>query len=69
MRNIILDLNKRPGALGSLDFHALYVGLTRVEFRDDIRILPCHDDENFKHLLNLKPKPNLREWLNSVSRL
>jgi hypothetical protein len=67
---IILDLNKRPGKhLGSIDFHALYVALTRVEYADDIRILPCQDDLQFKHLLKLKPTPSLSEWLNVVLRL
>jgi hypothetical protein len=67
---IILDLNKRPGrTLGSLDFHGLYVGLTRVEYCEHIRILPCHDDDNFKHLLTLKPNSNLKAWLNVVPNL
>jgi hypothetical protein len=67
--NLILDLNQRPGALGTVDFHALYVGLTRVEYRDNIRLLPCQNTDHFKHLLNLKPKPNLREWLRRVPKL
>jgi len=67
---IILDLNKRPGrALGCLDFHGLYVGLTRVQYCADIRILPCHDDLKFKHLLALKPNLNLKEWLNIIPKL
>jgi hypothetical protein len=69
VNKIILDLNKRPGALGSLDFHAIYVGLTRVAYRDDIRILPCHDGNHFQHLLNLKPNSNLKEWLVNVPKL
>jgi hypothetical protein len=69
VQSIILDLNQRPSALGSIDFHAIYVGLTRVKYRNDIRILPCHDSNKFKHLLKLKPKANLKEWLKKVPRL
>ena len=69
VRSIILDLNQRPGALGNINFHAVYVGLTRVEYGDDIRILPCHDNNQFRHLLKLKPKANLKSWLEQVPRL
>ena len=67
---IILDLNKRPGRkLGCLDFHGLYVGLTRVEYCDNIRILPCNDSKKFAHLLKLKPNANLKAWLDIVPKL
>ena len=68
--HIILDLNKRPGRkLGALDFHGVYVGLTRVEYSDNIRLLPCRDDSDFKHLLTLKPNPNLKVWLETIPQL
>ena len=70
MPKIILDLNKRPGRLlGKLDFHGLYVGLTRVEYADNIRILPCQDAHKLKHLLTLKPDHNLKAWLSQVPKL
>jgi hypothetical protein len=59
---IILDLNRRPRSLGCLDFHAFYVGISRVKHSDHIRILPCYDlDDSFKHLLKLQPDAMLNE--------
>ena len=69
MNKIILDLNKRPPSLKQLDFHAFYVGMTRVELPTNIRILPCQDDSNFKHLLDLKPNKNLKSWLNNIKQI
>jgi ATP-dependent exoDNAse (exonuclease V) alpha subunit len=67
---IILDLNKRPMSLGFLDFHAFYVGISRVKYSDNIRILPCYDIENgFKHLFKLKPDEKLHEWLETVEKM
>ena len=45
MKKIILDLNKRPKSLKQLDFYAFYVGMTRVELAENIRILPCQNDD------------------------
>jgi hypothetical protein len=66
---IILDINKRPQILGTVDFHGLYVGMTRVKFGDNIRILPCQDGNNFEHLLKLKPSNNLVNWLRTIKKL
>jgi len=69
MSKIILDLNKRPSTLKQLDFHAFYVGMTRVELPQNIRILPCQDDDNFKHLLKLKPQKKLKSWLDNIVQI
>ena len=69
MDKIILDLNKRPTTLKQLDFHAFYVGMTRVELPQHIRILPCQDDDNFKHLLKLKPQKKLKSWLDNIKQI
>ena len=66
---IILDLNYRPGHMGNVNFHGMYVGFTRVNFADNIRILPCQDNNNFKHLLDLKPDKALIDWLNNIEKL
>jgi hypothetical protein len=66
---VILDINKRPGQLFQLGFHALYVGWSRVKFGNNIRILPDQNDDKFKHLLTFAPKSCLREWLQNVSKL
>ena len=66
---IILDLNKRPSSLKQLDFHAFYVGMTRVELPQNIRILPCQDEYNFKHLLDLKPQKKLKPWLENITKI
>jgi hypothetical protein len=64
---IILDLNKRPQSLGFLNFYAFYVGISRVKYGNNIRILPCHDIvDGLKHLLKLKPHDSLQEWLDSI---
>ena len=69
LNKVILDLNKRPNALGNVDFHALYVGLTRVKRAEDIRILPPQDNKQFKHLLKLHPSKNLINWLKTFPSL
>ena len=70
LSKVILDLNQRPKTLGNVDFHALYVGLTRVKHANDIRILPpLNDASSFQHLLKLKPSENLKQWLERVSKL
>jgi hypothetical protein len=57
-------------ALGFLDFHASYVGISRVKYSDNIKILPCYDIENsFKHLFKLKPDEKLHEWLGTVAKM
>ena len=68
IKKIILDLNKRPGSLKQLDFYAFYVGMTRVELAENIRILPCQNDDNFKHLLRLKPQQKLKKWLGKIKQ-
>ena len=66
---VILDLNMRPKALGNVDFHALYVGLTRIKHAYDIRILPPQNsNEAFKHLLKFKPSENLKNWLEKIPK-
>jgi hypothetical protein len=65
---IILDLNNRPKQLGKLDFFGFYVGISRVRFGKNLRILPCQPDCSFSHLKRLKPSPSLREWLQRVDK-
>jgi hypothetical protein len=69
VKKIILDINCRPTSLGSLDFHAFYVGISRVKQGTNIRILPCQDNKKFKHLLHLYPDENLKPWLESFERV
>jgi hypothetical protein len=66
---VILDLNRRPGRLSHVDYHGLYVGWSRVKHASNIRVLPCQNDDNFEHLLQLKPNTNLKLWLDSIPQL
>jgi hypothetical protein len=50
---IILDLSLRPQLLGRIDFHSIYVAITRVRKLDDIRLLPSRLS-GFGHLLKLE---------------
>jgi len=59
---VILELNKRAFK-PYLDFHSLYVGLTRVRQLSHLRILPCHAGATLDHLLLLKPPMELKCWL------
>jgi hypothetical protein len=68
-QKVILDLNKRPGVLSHVDFHGLYVGWSRVKHAVNIRVLPCQNDDNFEHLLQLKPNVHLKEWLQNLPQL
>jgi hypothetical protein len=63
---IILDLNNRPKQLGRLNFFGVYVGVSRVKFGKNLRILPCQPDSSLSHLKRLKPDPCLKEWLERV---
>ena len=66
---VILDLNRRPSYLGNVSFQGAYVGLTRVNFANNMRILPCQDANNFNHLLELRPDPNLTKWLQTIRKI
>jgi hypothetical protein len=63
---IILDINHRPGSrerMNYLDFFALYVGISRIQDSNNMRILPPHDANGFSHFLQLKCDPRLRRWI------
>ena len=67
---IILDLNRRPGQrLGKLTFYGVYVGLSRVKYSADIRILPIQPNESLAHLKRLKPHEELTDWLHCVNKV
>jgi hypothetical protein len=68
-RKVILDLNQRPARLSHVDYHGLYVGWSRVKFADNIRVLPCQLNDNFQHLLKLKPNIYLKQWLDTIPQL
>jgi hypothetical protein len=69
---IILDLNKRPGTrhkMNSLDFFALYVGISRVRDPENMRILPPHNGAgDLNYIKRLKCDPRLRRWLRGYNR-
>jgi hypothetical protein len=68
VNRIILDLNNRPNQLGKLNFFGFYVGISRVKFGKNLRILPRQPYASFSHLKRLKPDPNLKEWLDQVHK-
>jgi len=66
---IILDLNLRTArSMPNIDFHGLYVGISRVRRFSDMRILPAHTSKNFNHLYKLTPDPKLLDWLHSTQK-
>ena len=69
LQKVILDINMRPNSLKRLDFYSFYVGMTRVEYANNIRILPCQDDKKFSHLKSLKTSVNLKKWLEKIKKI
>lgn len=60
---LILDLNPRP-FVPKIDFHSLYVGLSRVRSGQHLRIMPLHQRvSNLNYLNNMKPASTLMSWL------
>ena len=67
VHRLILNLNRPPRGSG-INFHSLYVGLSRVRYGTHIFILPpleqrASASDPLRYLLALKPRPNLRRWL------
>ena len=65
MKKIILDINRRPGqryGISSLSFFAFYVGISRVELSENMRILPPQPRSNFDYLKKLKCDNDLILW-------
>jgi hypothetical protein len=46
-------------ALPRLIFNSVYVGLSRVQHGDCLRIMPLHTCKDLEHLKQLKPDPML----------
>ena len=66
VNKVILDINHRPGTryrLNSLDFFALYVGMSRIKTSVDLRILPAHQGMDFRYIQYLKCDPKLKRWM------
>ena len=67
VNKVILDLNCAPQGCGTLTFAHFYVGFSRVQNNNDLRVLPCTTlDKGFEHLLRLKVDPYLRAWFASM---
>jgi hypothetical protein len=65
LNRVILDLNSRVGCagkLGQLNWHSLYVALSRVERSAHIRLLEPHSCNNFTYLERLRPSTLLTDW-------
>jgi hypothetical protein len=55
--------------MNSLDFFALYVGISRVRDQENMRILPPHNGAgDLNYIKRLKCDPRLRRWLRGYNR-
>ena len=60
---LIIDLNPRP-FIPKINFHGLYVALSRVKLGRNLRILQLHQTtRDLSYLLKLEPSKFLNEWL------
>jgi hypothetical protein len=71
--NVILDLNVRPAPFKTLITHAaIYVAISRVRSAKQLFIMPPNDpatpfQEAFKHITELKPYPEMVEYVNAMA--
>ena len=69
MDNIILCLNKQHGYGNHHTFPMVYVGLTRVKYQKDLRILPiANTKDRYDHLTRLAPYATLAMWENCYDK-
>ena len=60
---LIIDLNPRP-FLPKINFHGLYVALSRVKLCNNLRLLRLHSTtRDLSYLQHLKPAEYLTDWL------
>ena len=60
---VILDLNPHS-FLPQIDFHSLYVGLSRVKNGKNLRLMPLYPQtKNLDYLIHLQPQPIITAWL------
>lgn len=66
---LVLDLSYRPGNLFKLTYPMLYVGFSRVQHSDNLRIMPPRFDVPghcaFGHLRKMSAHSDLKRWLAS----
>lgn len=61
LSKVVLVIGKGSGSLAHLTYTSLYVGLSRVEHGDGLRIWPL-DRNDVSHLEELKPDSNIHFW-------
>ena len=68
---IILDVSKRPKNLGRIDFHELYVSVSRVRKLDDMRIVPLRGATQHLEKLKKPAFPLMKDchWLTETTYL
>ena len=60
-------LNPRKSKhLQSINFESVYVGMSRVRKREDLRIWPIREDQ-MEHLLKMKPSRDFTLWVNNYN--
>jgi len=60
---LVIDINERS-LIPKIEFHSLYVALTRVHFSKDLRILPYDKSTGgLQHLLKLNPSSSIGVFL------
>ena len=62
LKKLILSFNKHPNYLLRLALSSLYVGISRVQKLDDIRVLP-YCDEDVDYLVSLQFADLLKAWI------
>ena len=63
-----MDLSKRPFQ-PHIDYHGLYVALSRVKQSKHLRVLPLQPMQTgFDYLFNLKPPVALTNWIQAYDK-
>ncbi|KAJ9452312.1 hypothetical protein DIPPA_00991, partial [Diplonema papillatum] len=65
LRNVVIDLHRRPPALGKITFEAFYVAVSRVRSPENLYLLPEREEGAFDWVAKKTPPPDFIAWLRS----
>ncbi|KAJ9445491.1 Cell surface glycoprotein 1 [Diplonema papillatum] len=65
LRNVVIDLHRRPPALGKITFEAFYVAVSRVRSPENLYLLPEREEGAFDWVAKKTPPLDLIAWLRS----
>ena len=69
IRRVVLDLSERPNCYEQMKFAAIFVGMSRVQFSDHMRLLkhklpgvPYDREKDHSYLTELRPDPDVTKF-------